>query len=290
MNVKNALKALDVIVERNRKNSFSSKGEGEMRLKVRDLRDVLNALEEQHAQRHDEYASLDDVNEPSEVIRKPIQTSEQRHDEKIDLGMDCKLCGKRMIGKPDNGLCEDCTCEHEWFWRADGKQCKKCGMLEYMNIKEPIQTSGDMIAEKVCEHDWAINSFKEIQCKKCGEVNERPDLIPLEADCIGLCEECERVFDSKEMKKDDKWGHVCKKKNYEVEHRCESYIKTLYPKKAEVISVDELEKVITNSLAGQLIPSKDPYRVTVEEIQEGLRCLRLKLATAIHQELVRRTL
>ncbi len=53
MNVKNALKALDIIVERNRKNSFQSKGEGEMRLKVRDLRDVLNAMTNEQVEKYD---------------------------------------------------------------------------------------------------------------------------------------------------------------------------------------------------------------------------------------------
>jgi hypothetical protein len=47
-------------------------------------------------------------------------------------------------------------------------------------------------------------------------------------DCIGLCEECLKMFTPDEMRRDSlscKWGHLCKEKNFKQEHRCESYIK-----------------------------------------------------------------
>jgi len=43
--------------------------------------------------------------------------------------------------------------------------------------------------------------------------------------CIFKCEECSYIFDHDVRKDNDrKWGHICKAKNYQQEHRCESYL------------------------------------------------------------------
>lgn len=39
-----------------------------------------------------------------------------------------------------------------------------------------------------------------------------------------VCEECNKILKRSELLQDDKWGHICKLKNYRTEHRCESYI------------------------------------------------------------------
>lgn len=54
----------------------------------------------------------------------------------------------------------------------------------------------------------------------------------MDKECIGVCEECRKIFENNEFDqdgeliKDSKWGHICKDKTSKSEeHRCESYIK-----------------------------------------------------------------
>lgn len=46
----------------------------------------------------------------------------------------------------------------------------------------------------------------------------------MDAPIIKVCDECLRVFCPEEGLEDGKWGHLCKMRNYKVEHRCESYL------------------------------------------------------------------
>lgn len=44
---------------------------------------------------------------------------------------------------------------------------------------------------------------------------------------LWACQECPHIFGDEEIRKDiesDKWGHVCKMKNFRTENRCESHL------------------------------------------------------------------
>jgi hypothetical protein len=70
-----------------------------------------------------------------------------------------------------------------------------------------------------CTIDTVVDKVKEL---KKGQ--PKNDLEPLYIECVGICEECDAVFNCQEMNPDGKWGHTCKAKKYKEEHRCESYL------------------------------------------------------------------
>lgn len=85
MNVKRALEEIDKIVERNRENSYTTKTENEMRLKISDLRTVIQALGEEE--------------EKITTIANSFPAKKCEHEwstftyQGVKIRQDCKKCG-----------------------------------------------------------------------------------------------------------------------------------------------------------------------------------------------------
>ena len=70
-----------------------------------------------------------------------------------------------------------------------------------------------------------------------------PENTPENPSRIFVCEECCCVFADEEIRRDiatNKWGHLCKAKNYKKEVRCESHLDPYMP---EISTLETKEEV-----------------------------------------------
>jgi hypothetical protein len=179
MRVENALKALDVIVERNRKNSFSSKGEGEMRLKVRDLRDVLNALNDgaSTAVKCDE-----DINTYGASISKDGERVDPKDFYKPNEQLDSKDSedfGVKLFNKYGNCIIKSTTCDSiildliSWGLTKQPAQKREISVEELAEILSKMESECYKRAGYVKETDRLSVGYAKLikrEIERTGEV------------------------------------------------------------------------------------------------------------------------